>query len=309
MGNKYKSPRVKGGACGRRDALIFLRWCVSVFCAALLATTFAETSAIAGSWTVLSDNQFYTADAFGAYSSPWGAGSLVEGTNFVDKIDLLPASFPNTTVISWNWPATPCQSVCGFLQLSYGDYDDTKPNIPIPSQQVQLIDKLVVEHDISFSGGASGFDAIYDAFLTSTPQGSESFELEIFLHTPTYSASYVNSATQLGTLKDDGQVWRVAVTQSTPADILLMPVNELDIVHARINFKKIFSYLISKHVLTGEEYFNGFAIGIEPRQGKGTMRVHSFNVKYLPSVPLAQQAPSQPHVSSVIKAPVVLSSR
>ncbi len=69
---------------------------------------------------------------------PFHAGSLVSGKDYQDTVIITPASFPNATLFTWRYPDTPSPSVYGFLDVSYGDMNNTNPATPIVPRQIKI---------------------------------------------------------------------------------------------------------------------------------------------------------------------------
>ena len=53
-----------------------------------------------------------------------------------------------------------------------------------------------------------------------------------------------------------------------------------DVLTGTIDCKAALDFLRAKGQLTGEEWFNGIAFGIEPVTGSGSLRVESWAVDY-----------------------------
>jgi hypothetical protein len=227
--------------------------------------------------TILHDYDYYTKNSYIAFAGPWGAGNLVEGVDYLDTIKLWPESFSERTLIKWRWPEVPAQSVYGFMQVSFGDYDGGNPQNPVPSKTVNDIIRLTASHSFRLSGEMENFTAIYDFFLTDVPQGTNLKEIEVFLHTPPKAEYFVTHSTQIGSYSDKSGTWTVALANN---DILFMPADEADIPEGEIDFKSMLNFLTSNNIISGSEYFNGVALGTEPFQGVGSINVRYFHVDY-----------------------------
>ena len=66
-------------------------------------------------------------------------------------------------------------------------------------------------------------------------------------------------------------------------DILFYPVNQADVLVGAVDLGAMLSWLRSRGVITGQEFFNGLAVGIEPQQHSGTATVNALSVNYLAS--------------------------
>jgi hypothetical protein len=230
------------------------------------------------------DHQLYTKGPFSAFMDPFNKKEYVAGKDFDQNFTVDSDKFPAGTTVTWNWPIRDPKFILGFLQAAaYGDYFGTVPQRPIPPARVSEIQQLVVSHDLTFSGTHNGFDVIYDYFLTREPHGAKShlFEVEVFLRTPEYSVKYFNSTTPVGTFTDRGVQWKVAIDRHPKVpDILFIPADHADHAKGSIDLQAMHLFLKSKGILTGDEYYNGHSLGVEPAQGTGSLYVNSVSVDY-----------------------------
>ena len=233
----------------------------------------------------LSDSQAYTKGPFTAFMAPWNKGSLLINTDYTESFALDPERFPANSLISWNWPSAGARDqVRGFLAIDYGNYYNTIPEMPVQSTRVNGIESLVCKHDLSIAGLVSAFNVIINFFLTSTDCfGAILYEIEIFLHTPNYAKAYIDSIPLIGIFTSASNLrWRVA---RDPAgiqgpNILFYPLGQADVLVDTIDLKKMLVWLINQGTITGDEFFNGLAVGIEPQQRDGTLKVNSLFVDY-----------------------------
>ena len=234
---------------------------------------------------VVNDNEAYAAGPYLAYIAPFNKGSLVQGRDYTESISIAPGAFPAGTRFVWRWPDAAAKAgIYDFSAIDFGDYDNTVVPTPIPPRPVGLIDTLNETHDATFGGQLDGFDVIDDLFLTEKPgdNATNEFEIEVFLHTPAYSADYVSGAEQIGTFEGSGVVWTVAIDR--PAghvpDILFMPRDRADLGHCTIDLKAMLAYLVANGTIPSTVYFNGMAFGTETQRGSGSMDVAAFSTIY-----------------------------
>lgn len=244
--------------------------------AKVAAEATAARTALDGVVQVIGDNQFYGQGVWSAYIAPWGKGNLVEGTDYTESAVLFPATFPNGTIMAWDWPAVkPPDGVYGFNQISYGDSNGGSHTTP--SVQIKNLNTLTSSHNIFITGAPNNYDVMYDGFLTSSPYETNIDEISIFLHTSAPVAAYVASIKQLGKFVGSGITWTVA--QSAPGgQICFMPANEADLLSLTVDIKAMLAWLVTKGILTGNEYFNGIALGVEPYENDGTLTYNSWSV-------------------------------
>jgi hypothetical protein len=245
------------------------------------------TFAAAESPLILGDREFYSKDSFIAYAAPWstysGAGtSLKHGRDFVDEIAVQPETFPVHSEFSWHWPLTPAKhtGVYGYNALSFGNYDGGTPQKPVAPRQVKEIGALVETFGFEMARGVGDFNVLTELYLTKKPAGEKLCEIGFFPRPAKSAIEFANAGEPLGTFADaGGRAWKVAV-QTAPAGAYYMFIPAAPVLSGAIDFKAALEFLRAKGRVTGEEWFNGLAFGIEPVAGSGSLRVKRLSVDY-----------------------------
>lgn len=237
---------------------------------------------------VLADKEFFTKGSFIAYAAPWstefGDGkALKHGVDYADEIVVRHETFPANVDFSWHWPLTPPKEtgVFGYHALSYGSYDGGEPETPIKPRQVKAITTLTETFRFSMARPIGDFNILTEFFLTKTP-GTEDKVAEIgfFLRTAKSATEFADAGEQLGTFTDaNGRKWKVA-QQLAPHGPYYMFFPEGEVLEGTVDFKAALDFLKGKKQITGEEWFNGLAFGIEPVAGSGSLHVQDLSVRY-----------------------------
>lgn len=253
-----------------------------------LATAVALLSSPARAAQVaLGDEQFFSKGAYVAWASPWCRlfdPTFTQG-KYNDAITLDDVTFPNGTLISWSMPTVAQRpSVCpvyGYMAVSIGNYDGGTPKAKITPLQAKNISVLYVEHDFAATGGVEDYNVLQELYLTSVKGDATAKVIEIgwFLHTPKTTADFVRYGQQLGTYTAPGTstAWIVAKNGTF---VTFMPATGKDYPVGGINVKAALTWLQTQGVITGDEWFNGMSIGIEPLGSSGTMAIKRWNVGY-----------------------------
>lgn len=215
---------------------------------------------------------FPLVNLYTAFMSPFNATA---GT-FWENLAYFPATFPNGTTIVWSYPTAPCVSICGFLNIQYGFYD-TGGSQSITSKQLSAITTLTATNNLTMSGTTNGWDVLYDIFLTNGAQGTHANEIEILIHTPTYSSASCSSGSLIGTTTISGINWTAYLSGTI---YCVYPTSLADVPSASIDIHAIFNYLIANGGLSSSVYYNGHALGVEPRNGTGQLTYNSLSVVY-----------------------------
>ena len=235
----------------------------------------------------LSDSQGYTKGHYTAFMAPYNKGSLLEGVDYMESFEVDPEGFPNGSSIAWNWPASHTNApVRGFLAIDYGNYYNTAPELSVPSSRVKDINTLVCTHDLSISGTKSGFNVIINFFLTATRDpNSILFEVEVFLHTPSFAQLYLDRCLSLGTFASaPGMIWKAVKDPSAVhgPDLLFHLAGPGNLLVGSVDLGEMLSWLMGRGVITGDEFFNGLAIGVEPQQHDGALAINALSIGYGP---------------------------
>jgi hypothetical protein len=152
--------------------------------------------------------------------------------------------------------------------------------------------------DISYVAPPDSANVALDFFLYTSESSTEQTmvcEIQVFLHTTPGARRFMSSLQSLG-IYDSPAIgrsppikWTVARQQSnffkTPY-YLFRPSDESDQLTSTLDVKALLDWLRSANqstgstYLTGEEYFNGLATGVEPIRKSGSVHFHSLAVTY-----------------------------
>jgi hypothetical protein len=199
---------------------------------------------------------------------------------------VIPATFPAGTAIKWNTiPVSAFISINGYLNMSWGNYSDSGG--VITPEQVKNITTLTQAVDWTLAGTGTQ-DILGECFLTTTSHASGSltdivFEVGFLLKNSAASVSFVNANTVVGSFTDvNGVLWRVirAVSGIGSAPNLVAYRDGFGDHHGPLDYKSFFTFLTSASVITGNEWMNGTAFGVETLQGVGQLTYNGFTTTY-----------------------------
>ncbi len=233
------------------------------------------------------DLQGYVDGQYASWLAPWNREDFVQGFDYTECIGLEPSVFPGGQKIAWNWPDRPPRQrgVYSFLAVDFGNYDHSVVKKPIPPKAVADIGALRQAFNLTLSAGdPEAYNVIQNMFLTSAPgdQDKKLFEIEIFLHTPSNAARYVLGQTPIGEFTVSGRKWTATIDRrpKTAPDILIVPNNLEDVPSSSIDINGILNNLVRAGILTGHEYFNGMALGVEVIRGSGSISINQIATEY-----------------------------
>lgn len=231
---------------------------------------------------------------FTAYASTWCRHfdpTLTDGVDYTNTIVALMGDFPNNTTIYMNhpndyaWKRNPNCGVWGLNAIAYGNYEGNPAQQPVASRRVDGIEALTSRFDMKIAGALNRFDVLHEFYLTSAPRDNNAKVVEIgaFLHAPKEIQEFFGHGEQLGSFTDAGRrKWNVAKqTSGYPIPFLMaMRAGGVDYLTGSFDFLAMLRWLKDRGHITGQEWFNGMALGMEPLQNSGTLVVRKWAVDY-----------------------------
>lgn len=234
------------------------------------------------------DKQFYTKGSYIAYAAPWSSDNkrMKSGEDFLDTITIDAAAFPSRTRISWHWPLVPAKTtgVRGYMALGFGNYDSGLPQAPIEPQQVKNLRAVSQSIDWQYERVAGDFNLLAEFYLTRSAGNSADKVAEIgfMLHTPAATRAWTGTGAALGTWTDAlGARWEITRNEGPGIPyIIFTPVGGADFLAGRLDVKGALGELRRLRQITGDEWLNGMALGVEPVSGSGFATVNTWRVHW-----------------------------
>ncbi|QXT35537.1 hypothetical protein KV697_17705 [Sphingomonas sanguinis] len=233
-------------------------------------------------WVLKQDSENYKQGPYVAFAADWsvttGKLKLRRGVDYADNMIINPRTFPAGTTMRWQWPGgKPPSGVYGYLHIAYGNYAGGAPVQPVPPVQIANMPDVKTDFAVTIDGDPTRYNLLSETFLTAKPAQFATRGLEIgFL--PNVSAdgrSFFAGGEQLGEWRDPGgRTWKVAIRGKY---CMLIPDGPT-FTQGTLYFGAVIQWLIDQGRLTGQEWFNGLAIGVEPVGGRGSLRVDKWRV-------------------------------
>ena len=214
-------------------------------------------------------------------------------------------SFPNGTKFNWSWPAGADDSVKSWNALDYGNYLDGAGAVPVPiaASKISAIATLKEAHSGTYSASADSGNFALDWFLFSDTSGTTAkmvAEFEVYYHTPNATKTFIDGLTNLGTYTSasiDGTpsiAWKVGRQAANFFGVpyyLFYPSDQSDKPAITFDIKAALTWLSAANpttgltYLTGNEYYTGHALGVEPLKGAGSLTINSVVNTYAITAP------------------------
>lgn len=260
-----------------------------------------------GPFTITGNDQIYAKGVYSAYTGMWGH-SLPQNDQLVAESSMLidPATFPIGTKFTWDVDQDPDWiGVNGYLFLAYGNYDSS-PGI-ITSRQVKNIAQLSLDVEWTFEGDeASGLLSECWLSSASAPSGSldKTHEIAFFPKCSPDASAWLATLPTVGTgsFVSNGVTWNVAESTSATGQPYLIAYRPgYASSQGALPYKDYLAFLTASGKITGNEWFNGVAFGVEPFNGAGSLTITKFAPTYSDQPP----APPQPPVIDTFDGPTV----
>ena len=224
----------------------------------------------------------YALGSFWVLNNVWGAGSLVNGTDYSQSISIEATTFPGGVSMSWKWPRR--KSVLAYPEIVYGmqqggSFPAPGGAIMPPPAQVANFNNLSAQYSFSMSGQTRNFDIAFDLWLTSQEGDGKSTikdELLILVHNPwSVPGSHTGTVNKFGIYVSSD--WGDSAKKWTLVEL----VPAADTLSGTISFSDILKTLIWDGVLTGSEYISGIELGAEVGGGAGSFTINNLSYQWI----------------------------
>ena len=231
----------------------------------------------------LKDYEPFKRGSYAAFLAPFNRKNLVPGKDYQNTMTFKAADFPNNVELRWSWPKIPFPTgVYNFMSVKFGDYYNTPVDIFVNPKKIRSIQRLLQRHRAKIDGTLDGFNLITDFFLTSGPNDHSvhTHEVMIFHHSPSDSRRFASQGRFIGIFTSSEKTeWRVSV-HPDPKIFIFMPRSFQDNLIGETDIAAKLHWLIERKELSGDEYYNGHAFGVEVLHSDGMLNIEEFSVNY-----------------------------
>lgn len=231
--------------------------------------------------------QNYATNPYAAWTGMWGHYLPQNDTLVADStMRVVPATFPRGTRFDWNVTRDPdWGGVVGYLHVSWGNYDSS-PGVITP-RQVKNISALSVAIDWTFTGDAAS-GLLSECWLTPTATASGAIsklhEVAFFPKVSSSAAAYLAGLPAVGggSFTDSNAVtWNVRQGVSgTGEPYYIAHRPGYAEFRGALPYKDYLVFLTTAGKITGNEWVNGLAFGVEPYSGTASLTVSDFTPTY-----------------------------
>lgn len=224
-------------------------------------------------------SQTYLASPYSAWDGMWGSNRA-----FTCSLNIVPARFPAGTRFAWNIdPTNYAGLVNGYFFTAYGNYDDSPGSIT--PRQVKNITTLSATIGWTLTGDPSG-GLLSELWLSpaaaATGPVSKTYEVAFMPYLGSEVSAWVAGLSAVGSgsfVDGNGVTWNVAHTGGGQ-DYFVAYRPGYASFQGVLPFRDYLTFLQASGMITGNEWINGLAFGVEPRRGAATLTVDQFSVAY-----------------------------
>jgi len=217
-----------------------------------------------------------------------------------------PATFPNGTVMTWNFPNTPnAGHVYSYPFIVYGNLfegPNPSPNDP-PGLQLNAIQNLTMNYNVTMNAPTNGYDGLIETWVNTNPisaLGTATTEVGLFFHSNADVINYMLGSSHINYSQNGFNA--IIVTTwglSSVTGIAIMPVTtpggstplQMDSGNQTIPWGDLFRFLVAQGFLNGNNYVDGMELGFEIEAGSGSATInnlsYNWNNSALTTVPAA----------------------
>lgn len=223
----------------------------------------------------------------GMWYSASNPTTFIEGRDFNCSVQISPASFPNKSVIRSMVPnVTSPAGLYGYLHVDIGNYDGSPIVTPASPIQQKNITNFFTDIDWAYEGdGVSSF--LHELYGSTTGHATggltdKVWEVGAFPMCNPHAQSFVNTAVTaggMGNFTDPiGRVWKVGQATGTAGPYYVFALSTFGNVQGRVYWKEMLAFLRTAGKITGNEYIQGVACGIEPDTGFDKLTLNSYTM-------------------------------
>ena len=211
-----------------------------------------------------------------------------------------PATFPNGTILAWQFPACDlgADAYYAYPYLGFGWNNATTGPAPngqftvtnIAPEQISAINTLTLTLNASIqaiTGTTGGFDVMTEFYPTTSAQTNNTWvcECSVMHHLAggNYtSKGYLDGSTLVASATINGINWHLVHNTNSPQGCRLIWYDYTgnDQLIGTYDLKALIAMAVNAGVLSSSTYVNGLQIGAEPNAGSGQMTINSISITF-----------------------------
>lgn len=229
---------------------------------------------LASAHVISNSGRNYTSGDYTIENNDWGKGSLIINKDYIQNISYDQDSLQRNVTMKWAYPDVQgSQYVYGYPEIIWGNklgYLGTMEH----SNQIKNITGLSVDYNVAINGDTENFSVGIEFWISNKPWGTQGAvtvsEVMIKVH------GWQDGA---GTLYSDSGLTAVLSHRQHALGHNFVALNTTsDKLSGTINLYRIINHLADAGIISREHYISGVELGVEMKQGNGSMKVKHFQV-------------------------------
>lgn len=248
---------------------------------------------------------YYQDGDYMVYVNNWGAEKLkLAKSEYSQKVEIKPATFPNKTLITWEYPDKPSGNgsiVYGFPSIAWGKTTLalTGYNTQNSIGKVGDVSEFKMAYDITLTGDPKYNNLMHDLWLWDDKTGNIAAEILFSVKPSDHMLYWADPKNYFGQkpgshsfqFTQNGVTYNMLVATSDTADslvniipgaknILIIPIDGSQNTSGTVDWMQVFKILLDAKDIDPNWLIKGVETGVEVQAGKGSMLVNAYSVTF-----------------------------
>lgn len=264
-----------------------------------------ETKILTTDLTVWTNGVDYYQDGdYITFANNWGAKKLnLPKSEYSQKVEIHPATFPNKTLITWKYPDKPYGEgniVYGFPSISWG-----KTTLPLSGYntagtagKVGDVAEFKMAYDITLTGDPKYMNLMHDVWLWDPGTGKIAAEILLSVKPSDHTLYWANPNGPFGQkpgahnfqFTQNGVTYNMLVfpfdqdslVEFIPGakNVLIMPIDGSQQTSGTVDWMQILNILLESKDIDPSWLIKSVDTGVEVQAGSGSMLVNAYSVTF-----------------------------
>ncbi|WP_313199133.1 GH12 family glycosyl hydrolase domain-containing protein, partial [Rhizobium sp.] len=244
-----------------------------------------------------SDFAAYDTGEYILLNNVWGKGELRNGVDFRQSIEFSLENPAENITFSWDWPYNSVGNIVAYPELIWGDspFNNAQSEVDDYITHVGDLEKFSVDVAVVPLPGSSYTNISFDLWLTDVPGGDETtITAEVMIWLDWNERPW--GTTAVGTYSSGEQTASIYFADGGERPDYIAVLFDKPWLNAEIDLKSILDDLVSKGLVSAEDFIGGHQFGAEISGGQGTLIVDHISTEFAvtekPAVPV--DVPAEP---------------
>ena len=221
--------------------------------------------------------------------------------SYSEQITSYPATYPNGTDFNWSFPSNlnGSTNVYAYPLIVYGPFPgyasaQSPPKLPTPFQIKSINKNFSVTFNVTLNANPDGEDFLVEFWPSTSTKPTTTSDLKaevgFMFHNPDYDWNYLLSLPNPLRYTDSaGNHYYIVTAKQSPPFTVITPVTSpssktpRDLADGKthtVPIGEVFSFLVSKGVLNGNDYIDGASNGFEIGRYSGSAVINRLSYNW-----------------------------